>query len=87
MRSDTVRVLLKKGLLEETAATASLIGPEPPPPFAGPAEPLPLKEEQQRVFTAICSSLEGRRAEKMLLHGVTAVSYTHLDVYKRQPRV
>ena len=78
VRSDTVRALLKKGLLEETAATASLIGPQPPPPFAGPAEPLPLKEEQQRVFTAICSSLEGRRAEKMLLHGVTASGKTEV---------
>lgn len=79
VRSETVRTLLKKGLFEERAATVSPVKTEPPCLTGDRAgSPLPLKEEQQRVFEAICSALEGRHAEKMLLHGVTASGKTEV---------
>lgn len=77
VRSETVRTLLQKGLLEEVAATASTLGPQAPP-TADVTEPLPLKEEQQRAFTAISAALDRRRPEKILLHGVTASGKTEI---------
>lgn len=78
VRSGTVRALLQKGLLEETAAAASTFRPQPPDQLPPPAKPLVLNEEQQRVFAEICAALEERRAEKMLLHGVTASGKTEV---------
>ncbi len=82
VRSGTVRALFKKGLLQETAAAASSIKAEAPPPSVGSAAAShDLKEEQQRVLAAIRSALDRRGAEKMLLHGVTASGKT--EVYLR----
>ncbi|NLA04692.1 MAG: primosomal protein N' [Firmicutes bacterium] len=76
VRSETVRTLLKKGLLEEVAATAQTLGPQEPQ--AAPTASLPLTGEQRRAFTAICAALDERRPRKMLLHGVTASGKTEL---------
>ena len=76
IRSDTVRALIKKGLLEEVAATAQTLSPQPP--TAAPTDPLSLKEEQRRAFTAINAALDAGRRQKMLLHGVTASGKTEL---------
>ncbi len=79
VRREIVRALLQKGLLEEVAATAAAAGPPLEECFTGEAEaPLPLKEEQRRVFKAICAALDRRRPEKMLLHGVTASGKTEI---------
>ena len=40
--------------------------------------PLPLKAEQEHVFNKLCSALDGRGPEKMLLHGVTASGKTEI---------
>ena len=77
VRSEIVRILLQRGLLEEVAATAATLGPQGTAP-AGATEPLLLKEEQQRAFSGICAALDRRRPEKVLLHGVTASGKTEI---------
>ena len=79
VRSDTVRALLNKGLFELRAATPAAFGKEAPSLHGGPAaEPHRLKEEQRRAFAEICSVIDGRRAGKALLHGVTASGKTEI---------
>ena len=78
VRSDTVRALLNKGLLEERAAAAPEIRWKQPLSAGPAAGPHFLKEEQQRAFAAICSAIDKRRPEKMLLHGVTASGKTEV---------
>ncbi len=78
VRSDTVRALLNKGLLEERAAAAPEIRWKQPLSAGPAAGPHPLKREQQRVFAAICSAIDKKRPGKMLLHGVTASGKTEV---------
>ncbi len=79
VRREIVRILLQKGLLEEVAATASSLGPPPQEHLpAAPTRALPLKEEQQRAFAAVCAALDRDLPAKMLLHGVTASGKTEI---------
>ena len=79
VRSETLRTLQEKGLLEEITATAAIIRPgDALGSGTAATAPLPLKAEQEHVFNKLCSALDGRGPEKMLLHGVTASGKTEI---------
>ena len=87
--SETVKALAKKGLLK---IGMTEIGRDP---YGGRqfarTSPLPLTEDQRRVFAPIAESLKERRHREFLLHGVTGSGKTEIylqaiDICLRQGR-
>ena len=61
-------------------------------PTTGPAIPIAQRAEEEGAdFVVVSAKLEAELSEldpaeaEEFLHGLGPVSYTHLDVYKRQP--
>ncbi len=75
VKSATIRVLKNKGLVRAVDARQGRIQAEKPIPAT---KPHLLREEQAGCFTQISAALESSKAQRMLLHGVTASGKTEI---------